>query len=102
MVAHIRGGHGEEWLACLVRRDWCNASRAEVGLGRLRFTALMVGTAVRAAVTAVCAGSDVAGVCIVWTVRDGLTYIGIFFGMTVIAGRTALLTYSFSTWSLGV
>ena len=39
-------------------------SMAEVRLGRLRFTSVVVGATVRAAVTAVCAGSNVAGVSV--------------------------------------
>lgn len=102
MVAHIRGRQGEERLACLIRRNGCNASRAEVRVGRLRFTPLMVGTSVRAAVAAVRAGSNLAGVCILRTVWVGL--VAVFFGIIAAAraGGTALLTGSDSTRSPGL
>lgn len=105
VVAHVRGGQGEERLACLIRRNGCNASGAEVRLGRLCFASLVVGATVRAAVAAVCAGSNLAGVCIVRTVWGGLVHNWVLFGMIVIAaraGRTALLMRRFSIGSLGV
>lgn len=106
VVAHVRGGQGEERLARLVRRNWRDASGTEARLRRLRFTSpLMVGATVRAAVTAVCAGSSVAGVSIVWTVRVVLIYIRVLFWVIVIAaraGRTAPLMCSVSIQSLGV
>lgn len=82
-------------------------SRAEVWLGWLCLASLMVGTAVRAAITAVCAGSDVAGVRMVWTVWAGLVYISVFFGRIIIAaaaraGGTAPLMCSLTSGSVGV
>lgn len=105
MVAHVRRGQGEERLARLVRRNGGNVSRAEVRLGRLCFTSLVVGAAVRAAVAAVRAGSDVAGVRVVRTVRVGLVYLAVLFGMMVIAacaGRTGLLAQRLSIRRLAV
>lgn len=105
MVAHIRGGQGEEWLACLVRRNGCNASGAKARRGSLPFTPIVVGAGVRAAVTAVCAGSDVAGVGAVRTVCTGLVDVGVLFGVAVIAvgaGGAALLERSLSVQTVGV
>ena len=83
VVAHVGGGQGEERLARLVRRDGRNVPSGEVRLGRLRFTALVVGAAVGAAVAAVCAGPNVAGVGVERAVRVGLVYISVSFGMMV-------------------
>lgn len=89
-------------MACLIRRNGRNASRAEALLDGLCFAPLMVGTPVRTAVAAVRAGSNVAGVRTVRTVRDGLVDIGVLFGVTVRAGGTPLLTCDFSIWNHGV
>lgn len=101
VVAHIRG-QGEE-LARFVGRNGRDASVAEVGLRGLRFAPLVVGTPVRAAVAAVRDGSSVAGVRVVRTVRAGLVYVCVLFGVIAAAGGaggTALLVCSFSTRSV--
>lgn len=105
MVAHVRGGQREERLACLVGRNGSNMSGAVVRLGRISFPSLVVGTTVRAAVTAVCAGSDVARVCKVRTVRVCLVNFRVFFGMTIIAAAARAVGTTvcrFSIQCLGV
>lgn len=104
LVAHVRGGHGEQRLAGLERRDGCNVSRAEVRLGGLSFTSVVVGPTVRAPVAAVCAGPNVAGVSMVRTVQVSLVYISVLFDIIVmiIAGWTSLLACGFTAGSLGV
>lgn len=68
VIAHVGRWQGKEWLACLVRGNGSNVSGEEAGLGGLSFPTLVVGPTVRAAVAAVCTGSDMAGVrCVVRT-----------------------------------
>lgn len=106
MISHVRGGQREEWLVGLVRGDGCDASGAEAGLGRLCLTALQVGPAVRAPVTAVCAGADVAGVGRVRAVRGSLAHFSVLFGVVAAAvvavDRAALLVRGFTTGTVGV
>lgn len=107
MVANIGGGQGEERLARLVRGNGCDASRTQARLGRLSFSSLVSGDAIRAAITTVCAFTDVAGVCRVRAISVHLASFGILFGMTVIAvgggtSGTALLVSTFLVWSLSV
>lgn len=106
MVAHVGGRQGEERLAGLIRRNGRNVSRAHVRLGRLCFAPLLIGAAVRAAVAAVCAGSHVARVRQVRTVRVGLFCLGVLFRMVVIAaaraGGAALLVCTFAARRLAV
>lgn len=103
MVANIRGGQWEERLTSLVRGNGCDASRTQARLGRLRFSSLMSRDAIRAAVTTVCAFTDVAGVCRVRAIRVSLACFSILFGVTVIAdgtSGTALLMGTFFVCSL--
>lgn len=105
MISHVRGGQREEWLVGLVRGNGCDASGADAGLGRLRFTALQVGTTIGASVTAVCAGADVAGVGTVRAVHGSLAHFSVLFGVVavaVVADRTALLVRGFTTRTVGV
>lgn len=107
MVANIGGGQREERLARLVRGNGCDASRTQARLGRFRFSSLVSGGAVRAAVTAVCAFADVAGVCRVRAIRVDLACFGVLFGMAVIAvgggtSGTALLVSTLFGESLAV
>lgn len=91
VVAHVGGGQGEE-LAGFVGRDGRDATGGAVaGLRGLRFAPLVGGAPVGAAVAAVGVGSGVAGVCVVRTVRAGLAYVGVFFGIAAAAaGGTAV------------
>lgn len=107
MVANAGGGQGEKGLARLVRGNGCDASRTQARLARLRFSTLMSGDAIRAAVTTVCAFADVAGVGRVGAIRGHLACFGILFGMAVIAvgggsGGTALLVSTLFVRSLDV
>lgn len=103
MISHVRGGQGEEWLVGLVRGDGRDSPGPDAGLGRLRFTPLQVGTTVGAAVAAVCAGSDVAGVGAVRAVRGRLARFSVLFGVVADdAARAALIVRGFTSGAVGV
>lgn len=94
MISHVGGGQREERLVRLVRRNGSYAPGADAGLGRLRLTALQVGTALGAPVAAVGAGAGVAGVGTVRAVRGSLAHFGVLLGVAavaVVADGTALL-----------
>lgn len=109
MIAHIRGGQGEERLAAFIRRDGRYMSRSKVRMSVFSSTAVLVGAPIRAAVAAVCARPNMTGVGVMWTVCAGLVYITVFFWIAIViimitrsAGRTALLTSRFGAQSLGL
>lgn len=105
MISHVGGGQREERLVRLVRGNGSYAPGANAGLGRLRLTALQVGTALGAPVAAVGAGAGVAGVGTVRAVRGSLAHFGVLLGVAavaVVADRTALLVRGLASGTVAV
>lgn len=77
MVAHTRGGQGEDRVASLVGRDGSDMSRTQAewwGLG-VHLAKLMAGASLRASCAGVGAGSGMAGVSHLGTVQTDLIHI---------------------------
>lgn len=102
MISHVGGGQREERLVRLVRGNGSYAPGAHADLGRLRLTALQVGTALGAPVAAVGAGAGVAGVGTVRAVRGSLAHFTVFLGVAAVADGTALLVRGLASGTVAV